>query len=456
MTDAITTDRTSEGQDASGQDSRGGIPTLSYQSGFGQHYQTEAIAGALPRLNNPLNPPFGLRSEMINSTAFMAPRAHSQRSYVFRLRPSSSRGKMRPYAQELLQTAPLATAPSPNQVRWGAWGLPETPQDFVDGLITLCANGDARLQAGMAIHIYLVTRSNEDRFFACLDGEMLIIPQDGNVRIFTEFGILDAEPGEFVLIPRSVKFRLTPLDGKARGFVCENYGVPFRLPDLGAMGSSGLANAIDFRIPVAAYEDRAGKMELIQKFGGRLWTCNLDYSPLDVVAWRGSLAPSKFHVADFMSMGAVSAEHADPSIFTALTSPSDPVLGSNADFLVIAPQWVIGEDTFRGAPFHRNTCFEFAAMVQGNSPNKGAGSGPGSMIIHNVFAPHGPDTATLERLTSRDPAPFRLENIVFIAMESRFPMSITEAALNRPECQPDYADCWSDFRKPSKLSENNT
>src|SRR5690606_11055674 len=163
---------------------------------------------------------------------------------------------------------------------------------------------------------------------ACVnaDGEMRIVPQQGALKITTEMGVLQAEPREIVIIPRGVAFKIDPLSDAgepAKGYVSENYGAHFRLPELGPISSNGLANARDFLAPVAAYEDTEGEYELIRKFGGRFWRVPLHSSPFNVVAWHGNLSPVKYDTAHFMTIGSISYDHPDPSIFTVLTSPSD-------------------------------------------------------------------------------------------------------------------------------------
>jgi homogentisate 1,2-dioxygenase len=56
--------------------------------------------------------------------------------------------------------------------------------------------GDAGVQAGMGAHLYFATRSMQDEYFYNADGEMLLVPQEGRLRLATEFGIIDVEPGE--------------------------------------------------------------------------------------------------------------------------------------------------------------------------------------------------------------------------------------------------------------------
>jgi homogentisate 1,2-dioxygenase len=418
-----------------------------YQRGFGNEFESEAVPGALPRQNNPLRAPLGLYAELISGTSCMALRQTNRRTYTFRLRPSVSAGTVCPMSPNIWLTAPLPGAPTPLQSRWDAFEVPNAPLDFVTGMATLCANGDARLQTGMAIHIYRANRAMRDCAFANHDGELLILPQQGPIEIFTEFGILVVEPGEFALIPRACRFRVDlPGHGNARGYVCENYGSPFRLPELGPLGSTGLANPMDFQAPVAAFEDREGPFQLIQKISGNFWSTELDHSPLDVVAWRGSGVPFKFNMYDFVAMGSTSRDHPDPSIFTALTAPGDPVLGANADLLILSPRWIVGENTFKPAPFHRNAATEFSALICGAHESKSSGTQAGGAILHNSNLPHGPDVAVFEKALTSDNAPQKSTSLLF-AFETRYPLQLTEFAMDAPELQSEYRNCWRGFQK---------
>src|SRR5262249_28796226 len=154
------------------------------------------------------------------------------------------------------------TPGTPNQLRWDPLPLPTKPTDFIDGLITMAGNGDLAANVGAGIHIYAANDSMRDRFFYNADGEMLITPERGRLMIHTELGVLEVSPGEICVLPRGLKFRVELPDGEARGYVCENYGAQFRLPELGPIGANGLANARDFLIPVAGYEDREGEFRL--------------------------------------------------------------------------------------------------------------------------------------------------------------------------------------------------
>ena len=111
--------------------------------------------------------------------------------------------------------------------------------------------------------MYSATASMDGRYFQNSDGEMLIVPQSGPIRVRTELGVVYAEPREIVLISRSLKFAVDVPAGESTGYICENYGAPFELPELGPIGANGLAHARHFRYPVAAYEDLDERVEVV-------------------------------------------------------------------------------------------------------------------------------------------------------------------------------------------------
>ena len=369
-------------------------PEVKYQSGFGNEFATEAMSGALPvGQNAPQKHPLGLYTEQFSGTPFTAPRATNRRTWTYRIRPSVTH---RPYEEidsKLIRSGPFTEAPTtPNQLRWDPLPVPEKKTDFVDGIVTLGGSGDPAMQVGVAIHLYAFNTSMKDRFFYSADGELLIVPQLGKLRFHTELGILDVAPGEICIIPRGVLFRVEQYESKAsRGYICENYGLPFRLPELGAIGANGLANPRDFLAPTAAFEDREGEFHITAKFMGRLWSAFIDHSPLNVIAWHGNYAPYKYDLARFNCINTVSFDHPDPSIYTVLSAPSAVPGTANCDFAIFPPRWMVADHTFRPPWFHRNLMNEFMGLVFGAYDAKAEGFLPGGASLHNCMAGHGPD-----------------------------------------------------------------
>ena len=422
---------------------------LRYLSGFGNEHATEAVAGALPAGQNaPQRPPLGLYTEQISGTPFTAPRAENRRSWLYRIRPSAMHPPFRRIDNGLIRSAPFNdAAPPPNRLRWNPLPFPDEPTDFIDGLATIGGNGDASARSGVAIHIYRTTKPMQDRVFFDADGELLIVPQLGRLRLATEHGVIEVHPGEIAVIPRGIKFRVDLPDGRARGYVCENYGASFRLPELGPIGANGLANSRDFRAPVAAFEDGDERCEVVAKFEGNLWATELDHSPLDVVAWHGNYTPYVYDLACFNTIGTVSFDHPDPSIFTVLTSPSETSGTANCDFVIFPPRWLVAEHTFRPPWFHRNYMNEFMGLVHGTYDAKAEGFMPGGASLHNCMSAHGPDRATFERAIAAELEPQKIENTLAFMFETRLVLRPTPFALETDVLQRDYDACWSGFQK---------
>jgi homogentisate 1,2-dioxygenase len=416
-------------------------------SGFGAHHESEAVPGALPvGQNSPQRPAFGLYAEQISGTAFTAPRATNLRSWLYRLRPSAGHPPFARIGDALIRTAPCAEGEcSPNRLRWRPMPMPSAPTDFIAGLMTMATCGDARAQHGAGVHLYAANRSME-RVFYCADGELLVVPQEGGLELATEFGALPVAPGEIGIVPRGVKFRVH-VDGPARGYACENYGSPFRLPELGPIGANGLANPRDFLAPAARYEDRDAKTEVVAKFGGHLWSTTLDHSPLDVVAWHGNYYPYKYDLARFNAMNTVGFDHPDPSIFTVLTSPSDTPGTANVDFVIFPPRWLVAERTFRPPWFHRNVMSEFMGLVRGEYDAKKEGFLPGGSSLHNMMSAHGPDLASYEKAANAELKPHYLANTLAFMFESRYVFEPTAEAMKSPSLDPAYDAAWGGFPK---------
>lgn len=421
--------------------------TGGYMTGFGAAHASEAVAGALPvGQNAPQKTPFGLYAEQLSGSAFTAPRHENLRSWLYRLRPSAGHPAYERIDAGLIGAAPFAdAAPSPNRLRWSPMEA-KAGTDFLDGLVTLCGSGDVAAGQGMAAHLYAADRSMSRVAFNA-DGELLIVPQAGALKLVTEFGVIDIAPGEIAVIPRGVRFRVELPAGPARGYVCENYGAPFRLPELGPIGANGLANARDFLTPVAAYEDVEGTVEIVQKFMGGLWRTTLDHSPLDVVAWHGTLAPYKYDLARFNTIGTVSYDHPDPSIFTVLTSPSETPGTANVDFVIFPPRWMVAEHTFRPPYFHRNVMSEFMGLVRGEYDAKQGGFAPGGASLHNRMSAHGPDRASYDKAVAADLKPVKIDDTLAFMFETRWPVSATRFALETPALQRDYDAVWDGFEK---------
>jgi homogentisate 1,2-dioxygenase len=422
---------------------------LRYQTGFGNDFATEALPGALPvGQSNPKRPPYGLYTEEVNGTAFTAPRGGNLRSWTYRIRPSAVHEPFREISLGQLRSAPFDEVPTPpNQLRWRPLPIPTEPIDFVAGLVTVGGNGDPAQQVGAAVHWYAANTSMVDRFFYDADGELLIVPELGALKIRTELGALDVAPGEICVVPRGLKFLVELAGDAARGYVCENYGTHFRLPELGPIGTNGLANSRDFLAPVAAFEERDGDFTVVAKFLGRLWEAGIDHSPLDVVAWHGTLTPYKYDLERFNCINTVTYDHPDPSIFCVLAAPSAIPGTANVEFAVIPSRWSVAIETFRPPPFHRNVASEFVGLVKGRYIGKAEGFTPGCASLHNCMSGHGPDNEAFAQGSTADEAPEYLADTLTIIFETQLAIRPTRHALASERLERDYYRHWQGLKK---------
>lgn len=424
---------------------------VKYQSGFGNEFATEAVSGALPvGRNSPQRAPLGLYAEQFSGTAFTVPRVHNRRTWTYRIRPSVMH---KPF--ERIENGGWASRfdeidVTPNQLRWDPLPIPEDSTDFIEGITTIAGNGDVFGQTGIAIHVYACNKGMGDRYFYNADGEMIIVPELGRLGILTELGAIQAGPGEICVIPRGLRFRVEIADSSARGYICENYGAQFRLPDLGPIGANGLANPRDFETPVAWYEDLEGEFEQVAKFGGNLWSCAIDHSPLDVVAWHGNYAPYKYDLRRFNTIGSISFDHPDPSIFTVLTSPSGEPGVANCDFVIFPDRWLVMENTFRPPWYHRNTMSEYMGLIYGQYDAKEEGFVPGGGSLHNQMSAHGPDLDAFEKASNADLKPQKLSGTMAFMFESRYIIRPTRFAMETSQLQAEYFEVWQRLGKNFK------
>lgn len=422
-----------------------------YMPGFGNDFETEALPGALPvGQNSPQRCAYGLYAEQLSGSPFTAPRGTNERSWLYRIRPSVRHtGRFRKIEMPLWRTAPASEAEERpiGQLRWGPVPIPDERLSFIEGVRTMTSAGDMNTQTGMSASIYFATRSMADEYFYDADGELLIVPQLGRLQFFTEFGRIEIAPGEICVIPRGVKFRAEIVDGPARGYMCENYGAKFTLPYRGPIGANCLANPRDFKTPTAAFEDKDAPCLLTVKWCGNFYCCDLDHSPLDVVAWHGNYAPYKYGLRTFAPIGALLFDHPDPSIFTVLSAPSGEEGTANVDFVIFPERWAVAEHTFRPPWYHMNIMSEFMGLIYGQYDAKPQGFVPGGMSLHNCMLPHGPDAEAFEQASNAELKPVKLTNTLAFMFETRFPQHLTRYAAELEALQEDYSECWAGLKK---------
>lgn len=411
-----------------------------YLQGFGNHHQTEAISGALPKnQNSPQHCHLGLYAEQISGSAFTRPRHANLKSWLYRLLPSVAQGQYSPYSKDIVK--PYSPNQAPNPLRW--YPLLEQIQtdcDFIDGIIHIAGNQSLRA------YLYHCNQSMHDRVMANHDGELLFIPYQGEIKLHTEFGALNIRPGMIAVIPRGVKFKVELESDVANGYLCENEGNPLTLPQLGPIGANGLANPRHFEYPMAAFEKHERKTTIVCKHQNKLWTTTCNFSPLNVVAWHGNYAPYRYNLNLFNTINTVSFDHPDPSIFTVLTSESDTPGVANLDFVIFPPRWMVAEHTFRPPYFHRNYMSELMGLIYGEYDAKKEGFLPGGISLHNCMVPHGPDLATYKNTIEQTLVPEYYSETLAFMLESKQMWFVTDEAMQHPQRQEGYANCWNGFK----------
>ncbi len=422
-----------------------------YMPGFGNDFETEALEGALPQgQNSPQKCAYGLYAEQLSGSPFTAPRGENERSWLYRMRPSVRHsGTFARIDLPYWKTAPcIDDHDMPiTQLRWGPVPVPGEPCTFITGMRTMTTAGDVNTQAGMAAHVYLANTSMVDDYFYSADGEMLVVPQMGRMVFFTELGRMEVGPGDICVIPRGMKFKVELLDDQARGYMCENYGAKFTLPDRGPIGANCLANPRDFKTPVAAYEEKETPCTLTVKWCGGFHRTELGHSPLDVVAWHGNYTPCKYDLKTFSPVGAILFDHPDPSIFTVLTAPSETPGTANIDFVIFPERWMVAEHSFRPPWYHLNIMSEFMGLIEGVYDAKPDGFVPGGMSLHNCMLPHGPDTNAFEGASNTELKPEKLTDTLAFMFETRFPQHLTRFAVELETLDHGYTDCWTGLEK---------
>jgi len=422
-----------------------------YLSGFGNDFETEALPGALPRgMNSPQQCNYGLYGEQLSGTAFTAPSHRNERTWCYRIRPSVKHsGRYERIDLPYWRSAPLLDpgVVSLGQYRWDPLPHSDEPLTWLTGMRTMTTAGAVDTQVGMASHVYLVNRSMVDEYFYSADSELLIVPQEGRLRLCTELGVIELEPTEIAIVPRGLLYRVELLEGPARGFACENYGQTFELPDRGPIGANCMANRRDFKTPVAAFEDRETPSSVVIKWCGQFHRTAIGHSPLDVVAWHGNYAPVKYDLRTYCPIGAILFDHPDPSIFTVLTAPSGVAGTANIDFVLFRERWMTMENTFRPPWYHKNVMSELMGNIYGRYDAKPQGFVPGALSLHNMMLPHGPDREAFEKASNAELGPEKLENTMSFMFETRFPQQLTPFAATEAPLQDDYIDCWTSLAK---------
>ncbi|KAH8646821.1 homogentisate 1,2-dioxygenase [Xylariales sp. PMI_506] len=434
---------------------------FTYQAGFGNKFATEALPDVLPSAcNTPQRCKYDLISEQLNGTPFVSPRATLLHAWFYRIQPSVVHKPLKRLPKNLDIEAIFSPLNAnveftPQDLGWDAFLIPDQTQqvDFIDGLKTIAGHGDPTIKEGLAVHMYLANAPMKNRAFCNNDGDMLLVPQQGRLQIQTEFGHLMVRPGELAVIQAGMRFSVTLPDGTGRGYIQEIYGSHYELPELGPVGSNGMALPRDFQYPVASFDVDQSTWQVVVKLTGELFVYEQDHTPYDVVAWHGNYAPFKYAMEKFINSATVDRDQSDPSIYCVLTARSKIPGIALSDFLVFTPKWSVTRNTFRPPYYHRNVATEIMGMPYGTWAGTGTVLAPGGLTYEPSYMPHGESYERWKEATTMDLQPQRLgEGAMAFMMHISGHVSLTKYALERSTTlQPIQEDMWGSF-KPAFLN----
>ncbi|KAF7559492.1 hypothetical protein G7046_g4651 [Stylonectria norvegica] len=434
-----------------------------YQTGFGNRFASEGIPNVLPKGRNaPQKVKYDLYSEQLNGSSFVAPRQMIQHVWMYRIRPSVAHGavaasNINPHIEACFSKANKDVEFTAAQEAWDPFTLlPKqdastvgTGADFIQGIRTIAGQGDPTLREGLAIHVYSANDHMVRKAFCNNDGDMLILPQHGRLNIQTELGWMMVRPGELAVIQAGIRFRVVLPDGPVRGYIQEIFGAHYDLPELGPVGSNGMALPQDFESPVASFDVDNSPWEITYKLAGTLHSCRQKHTPFDVVAWHGNLVPYKYAIEKFVNMANVEKDQADPTIYCVLTAKSKIPDVSLTDFLVFTPKWLTTTDTFRPPYYHRNMSTEIMGLIYGKYGGSSHVLEPGGLSYEASYMPHGETYETWEHATTRELKPERIcEDTIAFMFHISVPMFLTKWALEAKSLHESPPDQWDALKAP--------
>ncbi|EAU35420.1 homogentisate 1,2-dioxygenase [Aspergillus terreus NIH2624] len=416
-----------------------------YLVGFGVYHHSEALPGANPvGQNAPQVAPYKLLIERITNSSFTTPRALNCQSWIYREKAASERGPFSPYKTKASSPSGFQgpRAMTPNTFKWGDFEM-ESGLDWVSAQKLVCQAGSIPTKTGLGYMVYGATENMPpNTVYTSSDGEYLIIPQAGVLDIRTEFGNMLVRPNEIAVIPRGIKYRVDLPAGPARGYICEIYQGHYQLPELGTIGSTGLANARDFQVPKAVFDGTVkdgvatcspADWTVINKYNGDLFSSVQDHTPFDVAGWHGTCYPYKYDLGRFSPLGSLLYDHPDPSLFTVLTVPSrrEP-LTAVVEFCLIPPRWQVMENTYWLPPYHLNTMSEFMGFINKHpDPSQDLVFKPFGGMLTGAMNPHGAERKEHEAETKKEFKPTKVGTEPFtpFLLESEAMMGMSEWGL---------------------------
>jgi homogentisate 1,2-dioxygenase len=255
-------------------------------------------------------------------------------------------------------------------------------------------------------------------FLRNADGDLLYFVHGGAGRLETEYGPLAYRPGDYLIVPRGTTHRFA-IAGETALLAVEASSSRFRLPERGLLGAHALFDPAVLEAPEPEPHDEPGEYTVRIVREGAVTELTYPFHPLDVVGWKGDLAPLRLNVEDFRPV--VSARyHVPPSAHTTFVADGFVVA-------TFAPRPLEQDPAVLRVPFyHRNIDYDEVIFYHRGEFFSRAGISEGMLTFHPQGIHHGPQPKAVERSRQRGPGGFADE--VAINIDARRPLHLSPAA----------------------------
>ena len=284
-----------------------------------------------------------------------------------------------------------------------------------------------------AVHVY-TPAATEETFLRDADGDITYFVHHGTGTLEADYGDLDFEPGDYVVVPKGTTHRLH-LDGESYLLVIETRE-EVSLPERGLLGQHALFDPAVLRLPTLreSYDDRPGRWVVRAKRDRQYTSITYRWYPMDVVGWRGTLTVRKLNVRDFRPVTSP-RYHLPPSVHATFVVPG-------VSICTFAPRPLEGPETMRVPFYHNNIDNDEVLFYHRGNFFSRAGIGEGFMTVHPQGLYHGPAPAAVTGAASRTET-----DEIAVMLEAERPFTLSDALQTAD--LPDYATSWRIAEAPS-------
>ena len=290
-----------------------------------------------------------------------------------------------------------------------------TGEDFLSARKVLLMNSDC------AIGICAPEQHKMNYFYKNAEGDEVLYIHDGNGVLISPFGKLEIRKGDYVVIPRTVIYRLEFDEGPLRLLVVESSSpvetVKRYRNELGQLLEHSPYCERDIRPPQELVTETANGTFLMKiKKQGYLHQYEYDYNPLDLVGWDGFLWPYAFSIYDFEPI--TGRVHQPPPVHQTFQ-------GHNFVVCSFVPRLFDYHPLAIPAPYNHSNIDsdEVLYYAEGNFMSR-KGIDRGSFTLHPGGLPHGPHPGTVEKSIGA-----KATEELAVMIDTFRPLYLTEDAL---------------------------